>query len=296
MRFALRLVVFLVLLPVSQIVWGQSGLYTVTGDGVVVRSGPGKNHSKIDAKNKGDTVQVLSFYDADWALLRLEDDKVGYMSRKYLSYSGPLPRENDVQGGKRPLRTLMGGMEMNDKGKFWLFFGLAVLFYYLSLALPARFVFLSIVFLLLSAGSLFVWTMVCGECFWFLDFERQNFLLWLLFWVLTIIGLGFVGGTAWQHLKALRDIFHDFVPSIICVVIGIVWGVLFLRLVGIMFDEHPIISILTILGAIPSSQHVPTIYVKGEGHITGHGHSGGSEFTGDNGHEYWYDGDEWHRH
>ena len=50
------------------------------------------------------------------------------------------------------------------------------------------------------------------------------------------------------------------------------------------------------MGAIPSSYHVPTIYVAGEGHITGHGHDGGDEFTGDNGHEYWYDGDKWHRY
>ena len=64
---------------------------------------------------------------------------------------------------------------------------------------------------------------------------------------------------------------------------------------GIMFEEHPIISFLTLVGAIPSSR-VPTIFVPGEGYVTGHGHHGGGQFTGDNGGEYWYDGDEWHRY
>lgn len=43
--------------------WGQSGLYTVTGDKVVIRSGPGTNYSKVSSRKKGDTVTVLSLYD-----------------------------------------------------------------------------------------------------------------------------------------------------------------------------------------------------------------------------------------
>lgn len=43
------------------------------------------------------------------------------------------------------------------------------------------------------------------------------------------------------------------------------------------------------------SGHTPTIYVKGEGHITGRGYNGGVNFHGDNGHEYEYDGKDWGR-
>ena len=45
--------------------WGQAGLYTVTGNKVNIRSGPGKDYSVVSSRKKGDTVTVLSFYDAN---------------------------------------------------------------------------------------------------------------------------------------------------------------------------------------------------------------------------------------
>ena len=53
----------------------------------------------------------------------------------------------------------------------------------------------------------------------------------------------------------------------------------------------------SILGTIGSgsASHTPTIYVDGEGHITGRGYNGGSSFHGDNGEDYSYDGSRWHR-
>ena len=58
------------------------------------------------------------------------------------------------------------------------------------------------------------------------------------------------------------------------------------------------LAFLFIIGAlllIPKGHdHTPTIYVKGEGHITGRGYNGGVNFHGDNGREYEYDGNDWH--
>ena len=45
---------------------------------------------------------------------------------------------------------------------------------------------------------------------------------------------------------------------------------------------------MVLLAAIPESK-LPTIYVRGEGYITGHGYDGGGKFHGDNGCEYYYD-------
>lgn len=71
--------------------WGQAGLYTVTGNKVNIRSGPGKDYSVISSREKGDTVTVISFYDANWAKIEY-GSSFAYMSCQYLSYQGPLPQ------------------------------------------------------------------------------------------------------------------------------------------------------------------------------------------------------------
>lgn len=67
------------------------GLYTVTGDKVHVRAGPGTGYAVLSDRNKGDIITVLSFYDSQWAKIRYGADKSAYISRKYIRYSGPIP-------------------------------------------------------------------------------------------------------------------------------------------------------------------------------------------------------------
>ena len=76
--------------------WGQAGLYTVTGDKVNIRSGPGKGYSVISSRKKGDTVTVISFYDANWVKIKY-GSSFAYMSRQYLAYKSPLPQEANSQ-------------------------------------------------------------------------------------------------------------------------------------------------------------------------------------------------------
>ena len=209
MRPFVRFVAFIVLLIACQDAWGQSGLYVVTGNDVLVRSGPGTSYSKMDARNKGETVTVLALYDDNWAKISLPDGRIGYMSRKYLSYSGEADQDG-IRDGKDSLRERLGGMKMDDRGKFWLFVGLAVLLFYLSLSFSDKSFILAVVLNLLSAGALFVWTRTCRECFWYLDLNRHGLLLWLLFYALTIAGYTFIGATALKYLKSLREVFHDF--------------------------------------------------------------------------------------
>ena len=288
--------VFLIslLMLVSFEMSGQSGLYTVTGDNVNIRSGPGTNYPKVGTRKKGDTVTVIEIYNSEWAMVRV-GASAAYMNRQFITYKGPRPSDNIAQNSTtNETKAASGGLSgMSDKSKFWICFLSAIGLYLLSLFIAESLPFLSILVNLLSATALFIWVGTSKECFWFLDFEKQNFLVWFLCYIVTAAFFGIIAGTAWENIKSITGLFSDFLPSFICVVIGLVWGILLIRLVGVIFSEHPIICLLTLVGAIPSS-HVPTIYVPGEGYITGHGYDGGSRFHGDNGYEYWNDGHEWH--
>lgn len=56
-----------------------------------------------------------------------------------------------------------------------------------------------------------------------------------------------------------------------------------------------VVAILALIFIPKGGGHKPTIYVKGEGHITGRGYNGGVNFHGDNGFDYEYDGKDWYR-
>ena len=95
MRPVVQYLLLAVFLLISETLWGQAGLYTVTGNKVNVRAGPGTEYQVVGSRKKGDTVTVLSIYDADWAKIRL-GSSFAYMSRKYLAYKGPLPEQENV--------------------------------------------------------------------------------------------------------------------------------------------------------------------------------------------------------
>lgn len=291
MQSALKYFFLSLLLFVSVDVFGQSGLYTVTGDRVIVRSGPGTTYAKLGTRQKGDTVMVLEMHDSEWAKIRF-GTSFAYMNRKFITYKGPIPGNTVSQSNtKKSVSGVMAGK--SDKSIFWICILSSIGLFILSLFMAESLPFLSVLVNLLSAGALFIWIEASGECFWFLDFEKQNFFVWLFCYFVTAAFFGIIAGTALGNIKSITSLFSDFLPSLICVVIGVVWGILLFRLIGVMFDEHPIISFLTLVGAIPGSR-VPTIYVPGEGYITGHGYNGGDRFHGDNGYDYWNDGHEWH--
>ncbi len=184
-----------------------------------------------------------------------------------------------------------------DSAAFWILLALAILFYFSGVKLRDDAPIKSIALNLLSAAVLFLYSGTAGEAFWFINLERQNLIAWFFCYILTAIFFGILIGMTIVHFKLLLEIFSDFWVALIGVIIGCIWGCLLLRYVGIIFEEHPVICFLTIFGAISSgsASHVPTIYVRGEGHITGRGYNGGSSFHGDNGYDYDYDGSNWHR-
>lgn len=294
MQSSLKFFFLSLLILVSFEMSGQSGLYTVTGDNVNIRIGPGTNYSTVGTRKKGDTVTVIEMYNSEWAMIRV-GASAAYINRQFITYKGSSSNDSIAQSSTtNETKVASKGLSgMSDKSIFWICFLSAIGLYLLSLFIAESLPFLSIFVNLLSAAALFIWVGASKECFWFLDFEKQNFLAWFLCYIVTAAFFGIIAGTAWENIKSITGLFRDFLPSFLCVVIGLVWGILLIRLVGVIFSEHPIICLLTLIGAIPSS-HVPTIYVPGEGYITGHGYDGGSRFHGDNGYEYWNDGHEWH--
>jgi hypothetical protein len=296
MKGIIKKVLFiLLLLFLERTVYAQPAYYTVTAGELNVRSGPGSQFSKVTQLHKGETIIVQYMYDGDWAAIKVASSTC-YISRKYIEYKGPVPVQQQQQQPKPTTKQKNKNNNIGDVGIFWICIILAIIFYIASFNIEVSKPFASIFVNLLSAASLIVWTVVSDECYWFLDFEKQNIFAFLFCFFITACAIGIIFGTAWNNIKLITDIRHEPLSSIIFFVIGCVWGILLLRLVGRFFDEHPIMAFLIVMSAFSSGGHIPTIYVPGEGYITGHGHHGGSEFTGDNGHEYWYDGDEWHPH
>ena len=77
------------LLFLPEVAWAQVGLYTVTGEKVNVRSGPGTNYGVMTTRNAGDTVTVISIYDTNWACIEFGTQH-GFVNRQYITYKGPV--------------------------------------------------------------------------------------------------------------------------------------------------------------------------------------------------------------
>lgn len=106
----IKLILALAFMLITWTLWGQAGLYTVTGNKVNIRSGPGKDYSVVSSRKKGDTVTVLSFYDANWAKIQY-GSSFAYMSRQYLVYKSPLPQEASSQKQDSQIKKSSSGWD-----------------------------------------------------------------------------------------------------------------------------------------------------------------------------------------
>lgn len=85
--------IFLLLLFPSFQGMAESALYRVTGENVNLRVGPGTNYDILGHRNKGDIVTVIQLYNKDWAKVRYGSTAFAYISRDYIVYHGPLPKD-----------------------------------------------------------------------------------------------------------------------------------------------------------------------------------------------------------
>ena len=145
---------------------------------------------------------------------------------------------------------------------FWILLGLFVLSFCISMAATEEKPFTIIITNLACAGLLYLYSGMSGEVFWFINIEKVGWILWFVGFMLTAILFGLVIGNFWGHLKLASSIFSDFWVGFVGLVIACVWGYLLIRLGKIVFDEHPIQCVITLLGGLSgqakSSSYTPS--------------------------------------
>lgn len=97
MKSASKILLLILFLFFSNVtILAQSAYYTVSASTLNIRSGPGTSYSKITQLHRGETIVVQRMYDANWAVIQV-GSSTGYISRKYITYKGPVPAQNPVQ-------------------------------------------------------------------------------------------------------------------------------------------------------------------------------------------------------
>lgn len=133
---------------------------------------------------------------------------------------------------------------------FWVLLALFIIIYFYSREIldyePKKFLWMN----LACAGIIYLYTGMSGEVFWFLNIEKVGWLIMLFAFILTAALFGIVIGNAWGFLKLVSSITSDFWSAIIGLVIGCVWSFLLVRLGEIIFEEHPILCVITLLGGL----------------------------------------------
>ena len=188
--------------------------------------------------------------------------------------------------------------ELYAEDSFWWFFIIAVGCFVAFSILAEENPWLAFAANLVSAITIITYSQLNGDKFWFLDWNGgEHWFRWIVCFFLTIAFLAFSFRTAWEHIKLIAELFSFPLLAIVGIVVGLAWFAAAMYMLGALIVDHTFAFILIIICSLSGSgsTHVPTIYVEGEGHITGHGYNGGDRFHGDNGNEYRYDGSDWHR-
>ena len=105
---------------------------------------------------------------------------------------------------------------------------------------------------LLCAGITILYTGMTGEVFWFLNIEKVGWLIMLFAFIFTAMLFGIAIGNAWGNLKNVSTIFSYFKFGFLSLVLSVAWVVTLVRLALIVFDEHPILCVITFLSSLGS--------------------------------------------
>lgn len=103
--------------------------------------------------------------------------------------------------------------------------------------------------------------------------------------LLFAIGVGLV--------KNIIFLFTNPIFAIATVFLGLLWLGCGMGAFVSFIDTHSLSGFILILFLWLPLISPPTIFVEGEGKISGRGWHGGDRFHGDNGKDYWYDGHKW---
>lgn len=272
---------------------------------VNVRVSPGVRSQKLYTVRKGCSV-VVTETAADgvgrmWGYCEGTNGRKGWVCMSYMRYDGPLEKQHHSSSGRHSaafwssvLRCFLNFLGFGQSNVWW-FYVCLILFIgsiKLSAVVEDR-LWLYALLQVLAMVSIYCYFRLPGEHMWQFTWDEVGWLS--LPGVYLYLVAGFI--LFWlckSHLATITSFFDAPWTTLLLVLFGIGWGVVLIQFVVCFFVEHEFWAILVLFAMIPA-RHTPTIYVDGEGHITGHGYNGGSDFHGDNGHRYHYNGGEWSR-
>lgn len=137
-----------------------------------------------------------------------------------------------------------------ESSAFWILLVLFLICFYGSMTLTEEKPTTSIFLTLICAGIVYLYSGMSGEVFWFLNIEKVGWLIMLFAFYITAMLFGTALGYAWGYLKFISLLSSNFWFSVFGITVGCVWGYLLYRLGRIIFDEHPILCFLTLMGAL----------------------------------------------
>ena len=120
----------------------------------------------------------------------------------------------------------------------------------------------------ISAFFWFVYTLYGHHVTWFLDYDRVGFFFLLIDLVISGMVLGIVAGYGLSQLTYLRYLFKTPIFSLLSLAAGIGWLIVAGSFVVHFFDEHPLLTFLVLVTAIPSGYAPVGATLSGSGRVS----------------------------
>lgn len=269
---------------------------------VNVRKEPNAKSAKVTMLRKYQSVLVTRITkdpdNQDWGYCSIVNDNEGWVCMKYMYFDRPGPEPSTKQEMKQWKKVLLHtahffGYEQKNVWRFYGYLLVILVMLFSAYTFGEEHPFLALLFhtiaFLATYGYFYFGK---GELLWHATWDSVRW--WSIIGVSMYVYFAHViWGYVKSFLRQLVGLIHQPIFSILSVIIGLGWLLALIWFAGRFFMEHSLWVLILLLGLKPESKQ-PTIYVEGEGYVTGHGYDGGSKFKGDNGNHYYYEGGSWY--
>ncbi|MBQ2124138.1 MAG: SH3 domain-containing protein [Bacteroidaceae bacterium] len=254
--FALLVRVFTLLVAIMSITFVHAAKYrVVTTSTLNVRSAPTTNSDKISVVSGGDIVNVVEKGSDDWMKIEL-NGMTGYVYGKYLEEIPELSSSVSSDADKFWSRET----------KFWVHFSIFIVLTIAFIILLEEHGFIAI---LCNTGAAYcVWTYTgIGDSFWFLDFERNGFFLYMLFVFLIFVFMTWAFTMFWEYLKMTLMLFKVPLLAIVGLITAVLWLAALKDLVFDFLEYHTLMAILILFGSISSGRQFLGVFTDRNGNM-----------------------------
>lgn len=273
---------------------------------VNVRTEPNAKSSKVVTLQKGNSVLIksvqLSPGEPDWGRCTVEWlDKEGWVCMDYMEFDRPGPWRYNERGMTKWQKVLLHtaqffGYKQKNVWWFYLCFLLAAAALFIASAIEDM-PYLHLLFQLIAMAAVAWYCIgVDGELMWQAEWEKVGW------WAILGVGMYWLfARVLWNTVKnaafAVRWIRVRPLVGILNIIVCAAWAYLLFRFAADFFMEHSGWALLLLLALMPKSKSTPenSIYVQGEGTVSGQMYNDGKTFRSDDGNIYLYDGVDWYR-